>query len=75
MVAEGTLAVPLTEGIAMTVELEVTEVREDGLWKIENRVIQKVLNVRPPIPQGKLFPDEGQKGQPGNDENNGSGPR
>lgn len=53
----GRLNVPLRQGIVMVIDVEITEERIDGLWKIKDRAISRVLDVKLPPVQGNLLDD------------------
>lgn len=53
-VVAGTLGVPLRAGLIMTVDLETVERFEDGVWKIKERRILKVIGVTEPNRQASL---------------------
>lgn len=67
-VAAGTLGVPLTQGIRLRVELEVTEELTDGVWQPINREVIQVLKVIPPPKQQSLGLVEHQEGDPTSDD-------
>jgi hypothetical protein len=64
-VLSGTTSVPMVAGILMDVELEVTEERRGGIWVPVERVVTRVLGMRPPetTQQARLFPRDGQPGE------------
>ena len=51
----GRLNVPLRQGIVMLLEVEITEEAFQGLWRIKDRVIKRVLEVKAPPVQTSLF--------------------
>ena len=53
--AAGKLNIPLTQGIVMDVELHVTEVFADGIWRPKDRVIKRVIKITRPSVQVGLF--------------------
>ena len=55
--AEGRLEVPMSQGIRMIVELEITEEQDGGLWRPVDRVITRVIEVMPPPRQASLLDD------------------
>lgn len=52
--SEGRLNVPMTQGIRMVVEIEITEEQVGAVWRPVDRVIIRVINVIPP-PQQESF--------------------
>jgi len=53
-VLSGREPVPMADGITMKVVMSVTEERQDGVWKIKERVIDEVLDISHPPEQTSL---------------------
>lgn len=52
--AKGELHVGMSEGIALTVQLEAKEELRDGVWTVKEYSVLHVLAVHPPVQQGDL---------------------
>tara|TARA_R110002094_G_scaffold35391_1_gene47962 strand:- start:563 stop:1447 length:885 start_codon:yes stop_codon:yes gene_type:complete len=55
--SQGKLNIPLTQGIKMIVDLEVTERKEHGLWRPAERAIKRVVKILPPATQIDFISD------------------
>ncbi|WP_143071478.1 hypothetical protein [Tranquillimonas rosea] len=49
--ADGALDLPMAEGIQMVVEIEISEEREGQVWRPTDRIITRVIEVKPPPKQ------------------------
>ena len=51
----GRMNVPLRQGIVMVIEVEVTEELVEGVWRIKDRAVKRVVSVSMPPVQRDLF--------------------
>jgi len=51
----GRMNVPLRQGIVMVIEVEITEDFVEGVWRIKDRAVKRVVSVKMPPVQAELF--------------------